>query len=177
MQSAVDTGRYLAENGITLVYGGGKTGLMGQVADSALEAGGKVVGIIPSFLKQHEVAHPGLTELVVVDTMHQRKRLMLERSDAFVTLPGGIGTLEEFAEVLSWSHLGLHGKPIGLLNIRGFYHPLLAMMTHFRSEGFVGENSLDLVVSAGNTPKLIHRLAEAAMKHRPAGPHFTHEAM
>lgn len=130
-------GRALAENGVALVYGGGGLGLMGEVARSALEAGGKVTGIIPEFLTAREHMLREVTDLVVTSDMHQRKKLMYERSDAFVALPGGIGTLEELVEQLTWSQLGQHRKPIVLANIAEFWSPFLKLLDHMRQEAFI----------------------------------------
>ncbi|MFT3665834.1 TIGR00730 family Rossman fold protein [Piscinibacter sp.] len=130
-------GRGIAERGWQLVYGGGRAGLMGRVADAALAAGGRVVGVIPRSLMEREVGHAGLSELHVVDTMHQRKRLMAERSDAFVALPGGIGTFEELFEVWTWRQLGYHDKPVGLLNAAGYYDALLGFLGQTVAHGFV----------------------------------------
>lgn len=136
-QAAQAVGREIGRRGWRLVYGGGNVGLMGRVADAALEHGAPVVGVIPRTLVEREVAHPGLGEQVVVETMHQRKQLMAERADAFLALPGGIGTLEELYEVWTWRHLGYHDRPIGLLNVAGFYDPLLAFMRSTVEEGFL----------------------------------------
>ena len=130
-------GAEMARRDITLVYGGGNVGLMGVVADGVLACGGKVIGVIPRQLVDREVAHAGLTELQVVDTMHQRKTRMFELSDAFVALPGGFGTLDEMFEMLTWSQLGLHGYPCAFLDVRGYYAPLRGMMDHMVGEGFV----------------------------------------
>ena len=130
-------GAEMACRGITLVYGGGKVGLMGVVADAVLAGGGKVVGVIPRQLVDREAAHAGLTELQVVETMHQRKTRMFELSDAFVALPGGFGTLDEMFEMLTWSQLGLHSYPCAFLDVRGYYAPLRGMMDHMVGEGFV----------------------------------------
>ena len=130
-------GAEMARRDITLVYGGGNVGLMGGVADAVLAGGGKVIGVIPRQLVDREVAHAGLTELQVVDTMHQRKTRMFELSDAFVALPGGFGTLDEMFEMLTWSQLGLHGYPCAFLDVRGYYAPLRGMMDHMVGEGFV----------------------------------------
>ncbi|MDB5817711.1 MAG: Rossman fold protein family [Rhizobacter sp.] len=135
--AAVAMGTRIGELGLRLVYGGGRSGLMGVVADAALAAGAEVVGIIPHALMHRELGHPGLHELLVVDTMHERKRLMAERSDAFVAMPGGIGTLEELFEVWTWRQLSYHDKPIGLLNVAGFYDPMLAFMDSIAAHGFV----------------------------------------
>ncbi len=127
----------MARRGITLVYGGGKVGLMGTVADAVLASGGTAVGVIPRQLVEREVAHPQLTELVVVDTMHQRKTRMFELSDAFVALPGGFGTMDEMFEMLTWAQLGLHRYPCAFLNVRGYYDRLRDMVEHMANEGFI----------------------------------------
>ena len=136
-QLATAFGHELARRGIALVYGGGKVGLMGTVADAVLAGGGRVIGVIPRQLVEREVAHPGLTELVVVETMHQRKTRMYELSDAFVALPGGFGTMDEMFEMLTWAQLGLHRYPCGFLDVRGYYAALRGMMDHMVDEGFV----------------------------------------
>lgn len=132
-------GRALAQADVGLVFGGGSCGLMGVVARATLSAGGRATGIIPGFLDEREVAMEGLTELVVVDDMHTRKRLMFERSDAFVALPGGIGTLEELAEQLTWIQLGRHTKPLLIADIGGFWRPLLSLLAHMHNAGFIRE--------------------------------------
>jgi uncharacterized protein (TIGR00730 family) len=136
-------GRALALSGLTLVYGGGRVGLMGLLADSVLAAGGRAIGVIPELLVEKEVGHTGLTELHVVPDMHQRKRKMADLADAFVALPGGAGTLEEFFEVFTWTQLGYHRKPVALLNVEGFYDPLLTMLRHTVEEGFMRHGYLD----------------------------------
>ena len=130
-------GTRLAAEGIGLVYGGGRIGLMGVVADAVLGAGGEAIGVIPYALASKEVAHAGLTELHLVDSMHERKALMAELADAFVAMPGGLGTLEELAEALTWSQLGIHRKPCGLFNVAGYYDGLIAYFDHAEAEGFV----------------------------------------
>ena len=137
LEAARLAGRTLAGRGLALVYGGGSVGLMGAVADGALEAGGEVVGVIPRALQLRELAHRGLTSLHVVGSMHERKARMAELADAFVALPGGLGTLEELAEILTWAQLGLHAKPCGLLDVEGYYAPLIAFVDHAVAEGFV----------------------------------------
>lgn len=137
--AAYQTGAYLAQQGIEVVYGGAKVGLMGSVADGALSAGGRVTGVLPHFLKNKELAHSRLTELICVDNMHERKLKMYELSDAAIALPGGFGTLEEFFELLTWSQLGLHTKPMGLLNVNSFFRPVLEMVRTMAAEGFVTE--------------------------------------
>lgn len=136
-QVAKDLGRLLAERNITLVYGGGAVGLMGVIADAALAAGGEVIGIIPESLKRAEVGHTGLTRLEVVDGMHARKARMAELADAFIALPGGLGTLEELFEVWTWAQLGYHSKPLGLLEVNGFYAKLIGFLDHLVDESFV----------------------------------------
>lgn len=143
-----------------LVYGGGNVGLMGKIADAMLKAGGEVIGVIPQSLVAREVAHRGLTELRVVDTMHQRKALMNELSDAFIAMPGGFGTLEEFFEIVTWSQLGLHRKPSGLLNVCGYYDRLLGMMDHAVTERFVRPSHRDLVIADTDPDQLLQRLAD-----------------
>jgi uncharacterized protein (TIGR00730 family) len=137
LEVARELGRSLAEVGVGVVYGGASIGLMGELADSALASGGEVIGVIPRSLLAREIAHAGLTELHVVDTMHERKALMAELSDAIVALPGGAGTLDELFETLTWRQLGLHAKPIVLLDVDGFFDPLLALADHLVAEGFV----------------------------------------
>lgn len=137
----------LVRRGSGLVYGGGSLGLMGVLADAALEAGGTVTGVIPRFLDDKEVGHHGVTDLRVVETMHERKMLMADLADAFLVLPGGIGTLEEVVEMLSWSQLGLHRKPIGLLDVDGFWQPLVALLDHMTAQRFVGVDHRKLIVS------------------------------
>jgi uncharacterized protein (TIGR00730 family) len=135
--AARDLGRRLAEREIEVVYGGASVGLMGAVADAALEAGGRVIGVIPQSLVDREVAHPGLSDLRVVESMHERKAVMAELSDAFVALPGGVGTLEELFEVYTWNQLGLHAKPLGLFNVRGYFDGLVRFLDHAVAERFV----------------------------------------
>jgi uncharacterized protein (TIGR00730 family) len=134
---AAQTGRILAGRGIRLIYGGARAGLMGMVADAALAAGGTVVGVMPRSIVDQEPPHDGLSELHLVSTMHERKALMAERSDAFVALPGGLGTLEEVFEVISWTQLGPHDKPAGFVNAGGFYEPVMAQLDHMVAEGFI----------------------------------------
>ena len=137
-EAAGALGRELAARSIEVVTGGGKVGLMGVVADAALEAGGRVIGIIPRFLVEREAAHRGLSELHVVETLHERKALMHELSDAFIALPGGFGTLDELTESVTWAQLGLHAKPIGLVNVAGYFDDLLAFVTAAAGEGLDG---------------------------------------
>ena len=153
-------GRVLAERGLGLVYGGGKVGLMGIVADTVLAGGGEVVGVIPEALMAREVGHAGLTELHVVRTMHERKAMMADLADGFVAMPGGFGTFEEFCEVLTWSQLGFHPKPCGLLNVAGYYDPLLALFDHAVEEGFVPRPHRVLVMEESDPARLLDRFAD-----------------
>ena len=157
-------GRLLAERGIELVYGGGNVGLMGVIADACLGAGGTVIGVIPEALIGKEVAgrivdHRGLTRLEVVDSMHSRKARMAELADGFIALPGGFGTFEEFCEVLTWGQLGFHVKPMGLLNVNGFYDPLLALFERAVAEGFLREENRAMALAADDIESLLAALA------------------
>ena len=152
-------GRALAAEGITLVYGGGRVGLMGVVADAALGAGGEVVGVIPRALLEREIAHSGLTDLRVVGSMHERKALMSELSEGFIALPGGTGTLEEFFEVLTWAQLGEHRKPCGLLNAGRYYDPLLAVFDHMVQQGFLSKEHRAMVLVETEPEVLLEALA------------------
>ena len=160
--AARDIGTLIGQRGWQLVYGGGRAGLMGVVANAALAAGAPVVGVIPESLMGRELGHPGLTELHVVQTMHQRKMMMAERSDAFVALPGGIGTFEELFEVWSWRQLGYHDKPLGLLNVAGYYDGLLAFLASSREHGFVAAAQTDLLQVAEDSRTLLDRMGELA---------------
>jgi len=153
--AARDVGSALAGRGIELVYGGGRLGLMGILADAALAAGGRVTGVIPSGLVDRELAHRGVTDLRIVETLHERKATMAELSDGFIALPGGLGTLEELSEVLSWAQLGLHGKPIGLLDVNGYFAPLVAFLDHATAEGFVGQAQRDLLIVDDDLDRLL----------------------
>lgn len=159
-EAARAMGRALAERGIGLVYGGGKVGLMGVVADAVLKAGGEVVGVIPEALLAREVGHGGVTELRVVRSMHERKATMADLSDAFVALPGGFGTWEEYCEVLTWAQLGIHPKPCGILNVAGYYDPLLALVDHAVSEGFVRPGHRTLVLQATDPAEMLDLLRD-----------------
>jgi len=157
-EAASGLGRLLASENITLVYGGASVGLMGEVAGAALRHGGKVVGVIPGFMARKEIAHPGLSELVVVDSMHERKAKMSELADGFIALPGGMGTLEEFCEVVTWAQLGLHRKPCGLLNSANYYDPLIAFLDSMAAEGFVHKHHRGLVLAEDTPGKLLRAL-------------------
>ncbi len=156
---ATRLGEKLAREKITLVYGGGGVGLMGLLANAALKAGGKAVGIIPSFLLKREAGHPALTETVVVETMHQRKLQMFERSEAIVVLPGGIGTLEEFFEVLSWRTLGLHAKPIVIVDLNGYWKPLAQLLRSVVDGGFAEPSHLDHVAFVSDVEEILPAIA------------------
>lgn len=156
--AAMQLGALLAQRGIEVVYGGGSTGLMGAVADAALGAGGRVIGVIPRALATKELAHGGLTEQHVVETMHERKWMMAELADAFLALPGGFGTFEEFCEVLTWAQLGLHVKPCALLNTVGYFNPLLALLNHSVEEGFVEASHRKLIVTATAPDEVLQKI-------------------
>lgn len=153
-----ELGGILAERGIRLVYGGGAVGLMGIVADTVLEAGGEVTGIIPLSLFPREVAHQGCTELITVDSMHERKRLMFERSDAFIALPGGFGTLEEIAEVTTWAQIGMHHKPVGVLNIDGYWDGLLSYLDRAVGDQLLKEQNNHLLLRAATPTDMLTAL-------------------
>lgn len=161
-QAAVAVGLLMADRGIELVYGGGNIGLMGVLADAVLESGGRVIGVIPGSLLVREVGHQGLTELRIVKSMHERKALMSDLSDGFIAMPGGFGTLEEFCEVVTWSQLGIHSKPCGLLNIEGYYDPLLALFDHAVCEGFLREENRRLVLEDCDPAQLLEKFASFA---------------
>lgn len=161
-QTARALGRALVDANLALVYGGGKVGLMRELADEALAHGGRAIGVIPRLLMEKEVGHDGLTELHVVADMHQRKKMMADLADAFVALPGGIGTLEELFEVYTWAQLGYHHKPVALLNVRGFYDPLLTMLRHTVDEGFLRTSHRDLLMVETSPAALIARLQRHA---------------
>ena len=158
LQSATKVGKQLAERGIELVYGGGKVGLMGAVADACLEAGGRAIGVIPQLLVDKEVAHAGLTELRIVQTMHERKALMADLADAFLALPGGYGTWDELCEVLTWSQIGIQRKACAILNVNGYYDPLLAMADRAVSEGFLRDAHRELLLTDTEPQRLLDRL-------------------
>ena len=159
-QSARVLGQAIAAAGLGLVYGGGKVGLMGVVADAAMTAGGHVTGIIPEELMRWEVGHHGLSELRVVGTMHERKAAMAELSDGFIALAGGIGTLEEMFEIWTWGQLGLHGKPLGILDTAGYYHHLHAFLDHMAAEGFVKPAHRDMAMVDSDPARLLARMAQ-----------------
>jgi uncharacterized protein (TIGR00730 family) len=159
-------GASLARRSIRLIYGGGRAGMMGAVADGCLEAGGQVTGVIPAFLVGRELAHPLVGDMVVVETMHERKMTMARRADAFVALPGGLGTLDEMFEILAWAQLGLHGKPVGLLNTMGYYDALMAFLDHVEREGFLRLNHRAEILFDADVESLLDRLEPASFKAR-----------
>jgi uncharacterized protein (TIGR00730 family) len=161
--AARQLGATLANHQIELVYGGGRIGLMGSVADAAMEAGGRVTGIIPRALAEAERAHTALTELHIVNSMHERKALMADMSDAFIMLPGGFGTLEEFAEILTWVQLGIHQKPCGILNVGGFYDPLLTFFDYMLDQQFIRPMDRSYVIIRDEIPALL----DALMHYQP----------
>ncbi|MBE9610697.1 LOG family protein [Chitinilyticum piscinae] len=158
-EAAAALGRELAARGLTLVYGGGNVGLMGEVAKGALDAGGEVIGVIPEFMALRELAYAACTDLIVVDSMHTRKAKMAELADAFIALPGGLGTFDELFEILTWAQIGLHGKPIGLLNTQGYYDGLLVFLNKVAADGFVREAELEAVQVSDDIGALIDLLA------------------
>jgi uncharacterized protein (TIGR00730 family) len=173
VEQAAAMGRFLAESGRRLVYGGGRTGLMGALADAALASGGEVIGIMPRHLVEREVAHFALTELHVVASMHERKALLAELADGFLAMPGGLGTLEELFEIWTWGQLGLHRKPYGLLEVSGFFAPLLSFLDHAVTEGFIRREYRDLLV-VDSEPRLLIERMEAM--HPPALPRWLDRA-
>lgn len=154
----------MVSRNITLVFGGGKVGVMGLIADAVLQRGGKAIGVMPEFLMFKEVGHTGLTEMHVVESMHQRKQMMNDLSDGILTLPGGFGTLEEFFEILTWLQLGLHNKPIGLLNVHGFYDHLLMQMDVMVEQKFLKPANHDLVLTSANPVALIDMMTQFSAK-------------
>lgn len=159
-EAASALGRELAMRGIGLVYGGGHVGLMGVLADAVLQGGGEVIGVIPQALQDKELGHRGLAELHVVNSMHERKQLMADLSDGFMALPGGVGTLEELFETFTWLQLGFHEKPVGLLNVAGFYDGLTAFMRHLRSEGFLKPEHEQCLLVDADAARLLARMRE-----------------
>ncbi len=160
-EALTDLGRTIARNGMTLVYGGGSVGMMGAVADAALAEGGRVIGVIPRAMVEAERAHRGVSDMRIVETMHQRKALMVELSGAFIAAPGGFGTLDELFETITWAQLGIHGKPIGLLNTDGFYDGLLAFLDSTVAAGFIQPRFRALVRSAPDPARLLEELRRA----------------
>lgn len=166
-QTAYDIGEIIAKNDIRLVYGGSKLGLMGQVAKGVMAHNGKVTGVIPDFLKTKEVVHTGLDKLITTQDMHERKLAMNELSDAFVALPGGFGTFEELFEIVTWAQLGLHRKPIGLLNIGGFYDDLVNMLQKMTSKGLLKQDNLDILLISDDFEELLEEMRRFEPKPVP----------
>ncbi len=156
--NALELGQFLAENGIQLIYGGGNVGLMGILADAALKHGGEVIGVIPGFMIPNEVAHKALSQLIIVETMHERKQVMSNISDGVIILPGGFGTLDEFFEMLTWKQLHLHDKPIGILNINNYYDHLLSHFDLMVQEQFLREVNRDLIIASDTIKSLVKRM-------------------
>jgi len=163
--AAVELANVLVDRGIGIVYGGGRVGLMGVLADAARSLGGEVIGVIPRSLAQREVAHPGLSELHLVESMHDRKAFMGELASGFIALPGGFGTLEEFCEVITWSQLGLHRKPCGLLNVASYFDPLIAMFDRAVELGFISEENRKIVVEAHMPGALVEVVVKSALEN------------
>jgi hypothetical protein len=151
-------GKTLAQQDIELVYGGADLGLMGTIANGVLDEGGKVIGVLPHFMKSREIAHENLTELILVKSMHERKAKMNELSDGFITIPGGIGTLEEFFEILTWGQLGLHNKPIAVLNVDNFYDSLVELIASLVEKGFLRQVNLDMIIVSDNIEDLLEKM-------------------
>jgi uncharacterized protein (TIGR00730 family) len=166
-EQAFQLGKILAQKNIGVVYGGAKIGLMGAVADGALSEKGEVIGVIPDFLQTKEVAHNELSEMIVVESMHERKLKMHDLADGFIALPGGFGTMEELFEILTWGQLGLHQKPVGLLNMENFYQPLLDMLFQMTEQNFLKEINRDMLLSDNNIAGLLHRMEEYQAPETP----------
>ena len=164
ISEAKELGKALAKEDVTLIYGAAKIGIMGHIAEAVLSKGGKVIGVIPEFLKLKEVVHLGLTDLITTENMHQRKLKMQELSDGFITLPGGFGTFEELFEIITWAQLGLHQKPIGLLNINGFYDELILMLEKMVKKGFLSVENYELLIVEDQIGNLLRKMKD----HKPA---------
>jgi len=164
INKAKELGRALAKEDVTLIYGAAKIGIMGHIAEAVLSKGGKVIGVIPEFLKLKEVVHLGLTDLITTENMHQRKLKMQELSDGFITLPGGFGTFEELFEIITWAQLGLHQKPIGLLNVNGFYDDLILMLEKMVKKGFLSVENYELLIVEDQIGNLLRKMKD----HKPA---------
>src|SRR6056297_2649466 len=160
-------GQTLAQNNIKLIYGGAKVGLMGAIAGAALYKGGKVIGVLPKFLKSKEIAHDQLTQLILVENMHERKTRMHEMSDGVIALPGGFGTIEELFEMLTWSQLGLHQKPIGILNIDGFYDALISLLDHMVEKGLLKQKNLEMLLVDDNIDSLLSQMEQYVAPYVP----------
>ncbi|MEK4517656.1 TIGR00730 family Rossman fold protein [Paenibacillus sp. FSL H8-0122] len=159
-ESAILLGKELAARNITLIYGGATVGLMGAIADSVMQAGGQVIGVLPHFLKQREIEHTRLTELIMVDSMHERKLKMSELADGFIAMPGGPGTMEEYFEIFTWAQLGLHQKPCGLLNVNHYYDPLITLFSNMAREQFMQEKHHSIMLNATTPEGILQQFAE-----------------
>jgi uncharacterized protein (TIGR00730 family) len=157
-EEAARLGKMLARKGIRVIFGGGKVGLMGVLADAVLEAGGEITGVIPAFLKLKEVAHEGLSELICVESMHERKALISDMSDGAIALPGGLGTLDELFEMLTWGQLGLHTKPVALLNTNAYFSPVLTAIDQMISEGFLKERNREMILASADMQHLLEQM-------------------
>ncbi|MEM9076566.1 MAG: TIGR00730 family Rossman fold protein [Bacteroidota bacterium] len=164
-EEAIELGKYIAAQNIMMVYGGARIGLMGKIADGALQNKGKVIGVIPTFLKSKEIFHEGLTELIVVETMHERKTRMHELSDGFIALPGGFGTLEELFEIVTWAQLGLHQKPIGVLNVNGFFDSMFQFLDNMVSKGFLKPENREMIIQSESYQDLLEQMKSYSPKH------------
>ncbi len=158
-------GTLLARKNITLIFGGSKVGLMEVVSDAALQAGGKVIGVMPRFLYEKGIGHPGLTEMILTDTMHERKMRMNDLCDGVIALPGGFGTLDECFEMLTWAQLGIHHKPVALLNVAGFYSPLASMVSHMTAQGFLKETHRDMLILSSSSEDLLKQMERYVAPH------------
>ena len=167
MNSAYCAGQKLADEGLRIVYGGGHVGLMGAVANGALAQGGEVIGVIPDFLNSKEIGHKGVTQLYVVESMHERKQMMNDLSDGVITLPGGFGTMEELFEMITWGQLGLHSKPIGLLNINGFYDHLILFVNHMVESGLLSAENRDMLLVSDTIEDLLEKMKNYKAPLRP----------
>lgn len=160
MEGAIALGHEMARRGIEMVYGGGRVGMMGTIADAVMEAGGDAIGVIPRALRKLELAHPGISQLHVVGSMHERKKVMADLSDGFITLPGGFGTMEEFFETVTWSLLGIHHKPCGIVNTAGYFDPLLELIDGFISHSFASAEHRRLIVADDDPIRLLDRIID-----------------
>ncbi|MFN3835229.1 MAG: TIGR00730 family Rossman fold protein [Glycocaulis sp.] len=158
-RAAAALGTHLAREGMRLVYGGGQVGLMGILADAAVEAGGAVTGVIPDFLHHREIAHPRVSDMRVVSSMHERKQIMADEAEGFIALPGGIGTMEELFEIWTWSQLGRHVKPVGLINVAGYYDGLLAFLDRMQADGFIQPRHRTMLISGSDPADVLSRMA------------------
>ena len=165
IEAAKSLGKVLVKKNIGLIYGGGKVGLMGVIADEVLASGGEVIGVIPQSLVNREVAHQNVTQMHIVNSMHERKALMADLSDGFMALPGGMGTFDEFCEILTWAQLGIHQKPCGILNVENYFTPLLAMFDHAMREGFLHDSHRALVIEATEPESLLDLFAKYQPQH------------